>query len=225
MHIVKPGTDSKEDQEQPSQANLAVVEENHSLVVQPTPEKTLGLTPSRFSFVNRRTKARLESYTGVLTAATAMIGAQTELEKAKARFVDLGRELGRLRKQAELEGLTLDNQIATEKLNSQNLEHRYRTQQELDALTHERDLLKTKLEIAELAAKIKEQEKPPEHEPRLSRDEQRLLRDAAHESRLHELRKKKRRAEKIKDEEERVRVLNIIDATIEREMEQWGKSL
>ena len=103
----------------------------------PPPETALGIKPSRFIFVNRHNQQRVEAYTAVIEAATGLIGAQTDLEKAQAKLLNVGQEIAHERKQGELETLQLDNQIETET-----------RKQRLSTLQEERDRAELQAEIA-----------------------------------------------------------------------------
>ena len=104
------------------------------------PETALGIKPSRFIFVNHHNRQRIQAYTGVIEAATALIGAQTGLEKAKAKLLNVGQEIAHERKQGELETLQLDNQIETET-----------RKQRLSPLREERDRAELQAEIRKFA--------------------------------------------------------------------------
>ncbi|HEY4491142.1 MAG TPA: hypothetical protein VI958_04035 [Acidobacteriota bacterium] len=113
----------------------------------------------------------------------------------------------------------------TLQLETEELDHKKRSQGQLAKLTTTKERKKIELEIAQLDQQIANVKSPPKAEPRLTAEEQRTKDREACEANLRKLREEKQKAIKIQDEDERVQRVNAIDDTIHRETERWSKLL
>jgi hypothetical protein len=127
----------------------------------------------------------------------------------------------------DLQLLTLEKakRIKSIELETEELDIKKRVLSQKERLEALREQKKMELEIAQLEQQIEELKNPAQPEARPTPEQLRARRHAASEERLQLLKGLKREALKISDEDERIQKVNAIDDEVEREMEEWRKSL
>jgi hypothetical protein len=107
----------------------------------------------------------------------------------------------------------------------QDLDNKQQQQQELTALQHQQEKLRVQLEIARLSRQIKEEEIPPPL-PVSNPVDERAQKRSFHEAEIARKREAKARAvDQAPTEEDKARVANMYDDSIEREMAELSKFL
>jgi hypothetical protein len=187
------------------------------------------LISQHFSILRNRPAALSHYFSSVLerfvlrqSDETAQVRTQflrTQLDQLK-----LAKELHTALDDLTLHQLERDIRRRTLELQRQDLDNKQQQQQELAQLVHQQEKLKVKLEITKLSRQIKEEETPSP--PPLSTEQQRAQKRAFHEAEIARKQDAKRKAvDQATTEDEKRRIANMHDDSIEREMEELSKYL
>jgi hypothetical protein len=179
-----------------------------------------GQSPAVISHYIESVKQRMVTNQNDKTAAVRARFLKTKLEELKllkeGRQVMVDLEAMALEREKRLKALELETQELD--LQKQSLTVRQR----LETL---RDQKRLELEIAQLEKQIKDVNNPVQPEPQPTPQQQKEQRHAASEARMQKLQSLKQDALKIENLAERMQKVNSIDDELQKEMQEWGRTL
>ena len=145
--------------------------------------------------------------------------------KSKVEELKLFREGQQIMVDLEALALEREKRLKTLQLENAQLDETIRTRGQREKLAALKEQKQLELEIARIELEITGLRNPPQAEVRPTPEQQRAQRHAASDARLQRLKQLKQEALKTPDEDERIQKVNAIDDEIQREMEEWRKSL